>query len=149
MSRNDNQPDPPAPKTQSMLAWDERIFALLPLGVDPTLIAENLRLSPSQRLTNSPAYSASSKRLRGRAVTRFAELLRALGSENVQFVVIGGLALTLRGSSRVTYDLDICYARSTDNLERLARAVAPYHPRLRGAPDDLPFLWDALTRVRV
>jgi hypothetical protein len=63
----------------------------------------------------------------------------------VEFVVIGGLALTLRGSSRVTYDLDICYARSSENLERLVKALAPHHPRLRGAPDDLPFLWDALT----
>jgi hypothetical protein len=30
-------------------------------------------------------------------------------------------------------------------LERLASALAPYHPHLRGAPADLPFIWDAQT----
>jgi hypothetical protein len=42
-------------------------------------------------------------------------------------------------------DLDICYARSTDNLDRLARALAPFHPALRGAPPSLPFVLDART----
>jgi hypothetical protein len=50
MQRNENHPEPPASNASSMPTWDERIFALLPSGVDPTLIAENLRLSPSQRL---------------------------------------------------------------------------------------------------
>ena len=51
----------------------------------------------------------------------------------------------LRGGSRATFDVDICYRRSDDNLERLARALASHPPRLRGAPDDLPFMWDART----
>jgi hypothetical protein len=51
----------------------------------------------------------------------------------------------LRGSSRVTLDLDLCYARDAANLRRLASALTPYHPRLRGAPGDLPFLWDERT----
>ncbi len=75
-------------------------------------------------------------------VQRLLDVLRAAG---VDFVVIGGVALVLRGSSRVTIDLDLCYARDLENLGRLAAALAPYHPRLRGAPPDLPFLWDART----
>lgn len=51
----------------------------------------------------------------------------------------------LRGSDRVTVDLDVCYSRAGQNLKRLAQALAPYHPRLRGAPAELPFLWDDLT----
>jgi hypothetical protein len=78
-------------------------------------------------------------------MTRFAELLRILCEGGVEFVVIGGLALTLRGGSRATFDIDVCYGRSDENLERLARALAEHRPRLRGAPDDLPFLWDART----
>ena len=75
----------------------------------------------------------------------FRELLDALSTGDVRFVVIGGVALVLRGSARLTVDLDICYARDTANLDRLAAALAPHHPHLRGAPDDLPFIWDAQT----
>src|SRR5690606_41020160 len=32
-----------------------------------------------------------------------------------------------------------------ENLDRLVAALAPIHPRLRGAPPDLPFLWDSET----
>jgi hypothetical protein len=73
------------------------------------------------------------------------ELIEALRAEGARFVVIGGVAMVLRGSSRTTVDLDLCYERSRENLERLARAVAPFAPRLRGVPPELPFLWDAQT----
>lgn len=75
----------------------------------------------------------------------FRDLLATLTNADVRFVVIGGVALVLRGSVRLTVDLDICYARDGDNLQRLADALAPHHPRLRGAPPELPFLWDAQT----
>ncbi len=71
--------------------------------------------------------------------------LEILTDANVDFVVIGGVAMVLRGSSRVTLDLDVCYARDAENLVRLAAALAPHHPHLRGAPPELPFLWDDRT----
>ena len=37
------------------------------------------------------------------------------------------------------------YARDAANLAALAEALAPFHPRLRGVPEDLPFRWDAWT----
>ncbi|MBI2203885.1 MAG: hypothetical protein HYU41_08555 [Candidatus Rokubacteria bacterium] len=78
-------------------------------------------------------------------MTDVQRLLDALTAARVDFVIVGGVALVLRGSSRVTIDLDVCYARDRDNLRRLAGALAPFHPRLRGAPSDLPFLWDERT----
>ena len=72
-------------------------------------------------------------------------ILETLSRGGVRFVVIGGVALVLRGSSRMTQDLDICYARDADNLKRLATALEPLSPRLRGAPRELPFLWDDRT----
>jgi hypothetical protein len=51
----------------------------------------------------------------------------------VRFVIAGGLALTIHGSSYVTFDPDFCYARDGENLSHLAQALGPYHPRLRGA----------------
>lgn len=50
-----------------------------------------------------------------------------------------------RGSAYVTADLDICYLREVTNYERLSQALQPFKPRLRGVPDDLPFLLDAET----
>lgn len=78
-------------------------------------------------------------------MTDVQRLLDALTASGVTFVVVGGVALVLRGSSRLTLDLDICYARDPENLGRLAAALAPYRPRLRGAPAELPFLWDERT----
>jgi hypothetical protein len=63
----------------------------------------------------------------------------------VRFVVIGGWAARLQGSLTVTVDLDLCYARGPDDLERLARALGPLRVRLRGADRGLPFRLDART----
>ena len=38
-------------------------------------------------------------------------ILRVLVRHGVRFVVIGGIAGTLQGSTSITYDLDICYSR--------------------------------------
>ena len=78
-------------------------------------------------------------------MTQFATLLQTLHREQTEFIVIGGVALVSRGGSRLTNDLDVAYARSATNLERLVKAIGPLHPRLRGAPADLPFFFDART----
>ena len=72
-------------------------------------------------------------------------LLGALVTQRVEFVVVGGLAGNLHGSARVTYDLDVAYARDTQNLERLATMLSLVHATLRDAPAGLPFLLDART----
>jgi hypothetical protein len=76
---------------------------------------------------------------------QFEKAVQALSDVAVDFVIIGGLSATFHGSSRVTYDLDICYSRSSANLRRLAAALAPFHPRPRGFPAGLPFVWDEVT----
>jgi len=79
---------------------------------------------------------------------KLEETLRALYDAEVEFVLIGGAAMQMQGSAHLTEDLDFCYSRSTKNLERLASALEPYHPRLRGAPENLPFRFDAATIKR-
>ena len=71
------------------------------------------------------------------------EILKALYDASLEFVVIGGAAMHLQGSAYVTKDVDFCYARTPKNIERLAAALAPYHPRLRGVPEGMPFVFDA------
>jgi hypothetical protein len=72
----------------------------------------------------------------------FEQALTALASARVRFVIVGGLAITIHGSSYVTFDLDFCHARDAENLSRLVQALRPYNPRLRGAPEGLPFRFD-------
>lgn len=74
-----------------------------------------------------------------------AELVRTLLRYGVEFVMIGGLAGRVWGSPTVTNDLDVCYARHASNLERLAAALRDLGARLRGVPEDVPFLLDAKT----
>jgi hypothetical protein len=76
---------------------------------------------------------------------QFQKAVQVLSDAAVEFIVIGGVAATFHGSARVTYDLDICYAKSSGNLRRLAKALAPFHPRPRGFPSDVPFVWDEVT----
>lgn len=78
-------------------------------------------------------------------ITDFEALIHALEDRDVDFVIVGAVALVLHGSARVTRDLDIAYARNEDNLRRLSAALQPFSPRLRGAPPDLPFKLDVPT----
>lgn len=72
-------------------------------------------------------------------------ILRTLAQHEVRFVLIGGLAGAVRGSPVITGDVDVCYARDTANLERLAAALRALGARLRGVPEDVPFRPDAAT----
>ena len=78
-------------------------------------------------------------------MTDFAGLLKRLREADVRFVLVGGFPPTIHGSPRTTVDLDIVYARDSDNLSRLSQALAPLSPYLRGAPRGLPFRLDVPT----
>ena len=82
------------------------------------------------------------------ATTDVPALLARLAAGEVEFIVIGGIAAAIHGSAHVTYDLDVLYRRTPDNIQRLAAALAPLSPYLRGAPDGLPFRLDAATMTR-
>ena len=75
----------------------------------------------------------------------YARVIHSLGEHKVEFVIIGGMAAVSLGVPIATRDLDICYRRSGQNIASLAKALEPLHPKLRGAPADLPFIFDAKT----
>ena len=79
---------------------------------------------------------------------KIEKIIQLLKDGDVAFVILGGVAATVHGSSYATYDLDICYSRDPENLVKLATCLAPIHPHLRGAPEGLPFLWDPETLRR-
>jgi hypothetical protein len=78
-------------------------------------------------------------------VTQLERLLAALHRAHVEFIIVGGVAARAHGSSRLTDDLDVVYARDTANLGRVVKALAPLKPYLRGAPPGLPFEWSVAT----
>lgn len=72
-------------------------------------------------------------------------ILQTLSQGGVEFILIGGLAANLRGSARVTLDVDVVYSRTRENIKCLVEALRPHSPYLRGAPPGLPFQWDEKT----
>ena len=78
-------------------------------------------------------------------ITEFEEAVRILNGAGVEFIVIGGVAGVLHGSSRVTLDLDVVYRRTPENIRRLAEGLKTHKAYLRGAPPGLPFVWDERT----
>jgi predicted nucleotidyltransferase len=129
-------------------------------GIDLTLLRENLKRAVEERLANNArgarlawAMEDAGRRLRKStpihqmraAMIDASPILQALAAHQVEFVVIGGLAMRIHGSAHLTDDMDICYRRTPTNLQAIAAAFAPLHPYLRGAPAGLPFRFDALT----
>jgi len=75
----------------------------------------------------------------------FQKILKTLTEHKVNFIIVGGVAAVAHGSIRLTQDIDVVYERSDDNIRRLVSSLKEYLPYLRGAPPNLPFLWDAET----
>ncbi|HEY2054935.1 MAG TPA: helix-turn-helix transcriptional regulator [Solirubrobacterales bacterium] len=136
-------------------------------GVDPTLNERNFEFSASDRVERGlgwadqilriqrennvrpgangedrAAWEAMDKR-GSKPILETGPLLDALDRNEVEFVVIGGVAGLAHGSAYPTYDLDIAYARDPRNLGRMTAALRDIGVTLRGAPDDLPFQIDA------
>jgi hypothetical protein len=66
------------------------------------------------------------------------EILQRLVAADVRFVVVGGLAAQAHGSTSLTNDLDICYARDPDNLRAIASVLEDIAAIRRGLPADTP-----------
>ncbi|MBI5628803.1 MAG: hypothetical protein HY953_07770, partial [Candidatus Rokubacteria bacterium] len=56
-------------------------------------------------------------------LSRVLDVLRAFGSERVEYVVVGGVALALHGLVRATQDIHLFVAPSPDNVERAKAAL--------------------------
>lgn len=74
-----------------------------------------------------------------------ATLVRALVEGRVDFVIVGGVAVILQAMPRFTKDLDICYSTAQDNLDALGRVLVALKARLRGIPEEVPFVPDGRT----
>lgn len=111
---------------------------------DRTQLEAMLKLSPTERLRRHAIW----KSLGGRNCMdpQFIEdICQRLHTNQVEYVIVGGISAWLHGSPRNTEDFDICYRRTPENVRRLVAALAPLQPRPRGFPPDLPFVFDERT----
>ena len=54
------------------------------------------------------------------------ELLQSLSDEQVQYVLVGGLAVQLHGFLRATFDIDLVLAMNDENLSRFIAVAQRY-----------------------
>jgi hypothetical protein len=66
------------------------------------------------------------------------DLLTRLIRDEVDFVVVGGVAGVLHGSSLVTQDIDVCAPLTDGNLARIISALRDLSPRFRMTPERRP-----------
>ena len=66
-------------------------------------------------------------------------LLERFIRADVEFVVVGGYAAMIYGSTYVTLDVDLCCPLDAGNLQKIHSAVADLHPIHRMTPQRLPF----------
>lgn len=66
------------------------------------------------------------------------ELLSRLHSCQIEFVIIGGVAVMMRGSALATEDLDVCVVMTPENLAKIVQALHGLDPRFRFTPQKIP-----------
>lgn len=67
-------------------------------------------------------------------------LIQRLADSGVEFIIVGGMAGVLHGSTYVTEDLDICAVLSPENVERLRAALRDLKPAHRLTHRKLSFI---------
>src|SRR6185295_1660958 len=65
------------------------------------------------------------------------ELIERLHAASVEFIVVGGVAARLNGSTHPTEDLDVCCAMTEENMARFIEVIRPLDPIIRGDPRKL------------
>jgi predicted nucleotidyltransferase len=73
-------------------------------------------------------------------VITLSQLLRRLCDAEIDFVIVGGYAALLHGSTLVTRDVDICAVLSRTEVAKLRGALRDLNPRHRLTPQKLSFL---------
>lgn len=69
-----------------------------------------------------------------------SQLLQGLCDADVDFVIVGGFAALLHGSTLVTRDLDVCAGLDRADVAKLRKALQDLKPVHRFTPQKLSFL---------
>jgi predicted nucleotidyltransferase len=63
-----------------------------------------------------------------------ADIIRTLIEHGVEFVIVGGMAAVLQGAPVNTFDLDVVYDRSPENVQRVLSALSKLDAIFRDDP---------------
>jgi len=63
-----------------------------------------------------------------------ADVIRILVEHEVEFVIVGGMAAVLQGAPVNTFDLDVVYDRSPENVQRVLYALSKLDAIFRDDP---------------
>jgi hypothetical protein len=112
--------------------------------VDYTQIAHMLAMTPAQRWKRFQRWRPLLRRSAPMSPI-LDEIVTLLGQGQVENIIVGGVSAILQGAAVNTFDLDLCYRRTPENIARLVASLSPLNPRPRGFPPELPFHFDAST----
>ncbi len=82
----------------------------------------------------------NSRRSAGISVAELNRLLQRLCDAEIDFVIVGGFAAVLHGSTLVTRDLDVCAILTPENVGKLREILRDLKPTHRFTPQRLSFL---------
>jgi hypothetical protein len=82
-------------------------------------------------------------------VTQLNQLIQRLCDADIDFVIVGGFAGILHGSTLVTRDLDVCAVLSRENVAKLRDVLRDLNPTHRQTPQRLSFLDNPAPDVEV
>lgn len=121
-------------------------------GIDLTLLIRNLRLTPQQRAEKLQRQIFDFEDLRlhiqGQKDCKFPNTFRLIEvfcKEGIEFVICGELSRFIHTFKNVIPTHEFCYSQSKENLKKIVTALAPFNPRPRGFPDNLPYIFDETT----
>ena len=66
------------------------------------------------------------------------QICKILNEEKVEYLILGGFAATIHGSSLPTRDIDILPDRDRSNLDRLGKALTRMNAKIRISGDPVP-----------
>ena len=82
-------------------------------------------------------------------MTQLNRLIDRLCDADIDFVIVGGFAGMLHGSTLVTRDLDICAVLTLENVAKLREVLRDLNPTHRQTPQRLSFLDNPSADVQV
>ena len=109
----------------------DAVARAIAFGVDLSMTADALTRSPTERLRRLHCADDVVFGLRTFSSMDPIRIARLLAEHAVEYVLVGGAAMTARGMNYTTNDYDICYRATPDNVQRLIDALTPLNPKLR------------------
>ena len=115
---------------------NSKIAEALDFGVDFSLLFENLKLSPQERIARPEEAMCFFEDIDRKSekpnsqTNNFGNIIYSLSEKNVEFVIVGEIACYVHGWKHISLKLEITYSKSEENLKKIVEALSPFQPYL-------------------